>query len=87
MLERLTTALCIVRAIPLLVNAALLVGSGAETICKETRESARSKRGFGAVLAMSMDLIIVLGTKRAGGADLPVGRFGPTTARVRVRHS
>lgn len=84
-MERLTTAFCIVRAIPLPVDAALLIGSGVEATCKETRESVRSKRGLGAVLAMSMDSMIVLGAIRAEGADLPVGRFDPTTASDRVR--
>lgn len=67
------------------MDAALLIRSGVEAICKETRESVRSKRGLGAVLAMSMDSMIVLGAVRAEGADLPVGRFDPTTARVRIR--
>ena len=41
------------------MDAALLIGSGVEATCKETRESVRIKRGLGAVLAMSMDLMIV----------------------------
>ena len=41
------------------MDAPLLIGSRAESTCTETRESVRSKRGPGAVLAMSMDLMIV----------------------------
>ena len=40
--------------------AAPLIGSGSDTICNEVGESVRSKRGFGAALALSMDLMIVL---------------------------